>query len=86
MLIQIATKKRLYEKILMLYINYMLGILSKMYYVIMISITIDCFLKIPLNVKYGLYLSSKRARSVFPGLVHISKFDIFQLFGACYCL
>ena len=86
MLIQTATKRRRYEKLLMLYMSYMLGILRKMYYVIMISITIDRFLKIPLNVKYGLYLSSKRTRPMLLGLVHISKFDIFQLFGACYCL
>ena len=64
----------------------MLSVLGQMYSVIVLSIIIDLFLKIRLNVKYGLYLSAKRTRSMLLGLTHSSKFDIFHLFGGCCCL
>ena len=49
-----SQKKKMTKNVLMLYMNHMLGVLGKMYYVIMLSITIDCLLKIQLNAKYGI--------------------------------
>ena len=50
------------QDFIMLYFNYMLTVLGQMYYVTMFAITVDRFLEIRLNMKYGLYLSEKKTK------------------------
>lgn len=75
----ILKNSRVSQDFIMFYFNYMLTVLGQMYYVSMFGITVDRFLEIRLNVKYGLYLSAKKAR-----LTLLAFFTILNLIYFTY--
>ena len=61
----------------MLYFNYILTVLGQMYYVSMLAITLDHVLEIRLIIKYGLYLSAKKAKVILLVLFSILNLIYF---------
>ena len=65
------------QNFIMLYFNYILTVLGQMYYVSMLAITVDHVLEIRLIIKYGLYLSAKKAKVILLVLFSIPNLIYF---------